>query len=80
MIVMIVTILINFILGLNNVTFVLLLIGYLFSAFLIIGFGLAIISMALYMPIILFLFIFKTIGKIYKRIQTKVIILIIFLE
>ncbi|CAD8147174.1 unnamed protein product [Paramecium pentaurelia] len=57
--------------SLNNVTFVLLLIGYLFSAFLIIGFGLAIISMALYMPIILFLFIFKTIGKIYKRIQTK---------
>ncbi|CAD8141181.1 unnamed protein product [Paramecium octaurelia] len=57
--------------SLNNVTFVLLLIGYLFSAFLIIGFGLAIISMALYMPIILFLFIFKTLGKIFKRLQTK---------
>ncbi|CAD8058416.1 unnamed protein product [Paramecium sonneborni] len=57
--------------SLNNVTFVLLLIGYLFSAFLIIGFGLAIISMALYMPIILFLFLFKSIGKIVKRLQTK---------
>ncbi|CAK67383.1 unnamed protein product (macronuclear) [Paramecium tetraurelia] len=57
--------------SLNNVTFVLLLIGYLFSAFLIIGFGLAIISMALYMPIILFLFIFKSVCKIIMRLQTK---------
>ncbi|CAD8150398.1 unnamed protein product [Paramecium pentaurelia] len=57
--------------NLNNITFVLLLIGYLFSAFLIIGFGLAIISMTLYMPIILFLFIFKSTCKIIKKIQTN---------
>ncbi|CAD8057441.1 unnamed protein product [Paramecium sonneborni] len=57
--------------NLNNVTFVLLLIGYLFSAFLIIGFGLAVISMALYMPIILFLFLFKSTCKIINKIQTK---------
>ncbi|CAD8131939.1 unnamed protein product [Paramecium octaurelia] len=57
--------------NLNNVTFLLLLIGYLFSAFLIIGFGLAVISMAFYMPIILFLFIYKSTRNIVQKIQTK---------
>lgn len=56
---------------LNNVTFLLLLVGYLFSAFLIVGFGLAILSMGLYLPVILFLFVFKYIGNQIKKFQTN---------
>lgn len=56
----------------------LLLIGYLFSAFLIVGFGLAIISMGLYLPVILFLFLFKCLGKAYRSYNYRVTSLLLF--
>ena len=51
-------------LDLQNVTFILLLFGYMFSAFLIVGFGLAVLSMGLYLPVIFFFFFIRYLGEV----------------
>lgn len=58
--------------NLEDVAFFMLLVGYIFSAFLLVSLGLTLLSMLLYMPIIFILWMIKVIVNLISKIKTKV--------